>query len=117
MRGSSTFAADDPLVADLANQIEALYTGHLQGVEVPFYDAAGIQLGDRDILLNNAVIQVKSGQTAGGLFDQLKASEAATGLPSIGYAPDMRMAALNAVSARGALVTNDTNVLLQVIAP
>ena len=89
----------------------------MQGVEVPFYDSAGLQLGDHDILLNNAVIQVKSGQNAGGLFEQLQASEAATGLPSIGYAPNMTQNAISAVTARGGLVTSDITTLLRLVMP
>src|ERR1051325_4025462 len=39
--GPRTFTSSDPLVADLANKIEAAYPGHVVGVNVPMHNAAG----------------------------------------------------------------------------
>jgi RHS repeat-associated protein len=111
------FVSTDPLVADVANEIEALYPGHVVGVNVDLLDAGGSVIGDADILLQNAVIQVKSGANAGGLLSQLEVSAEATGLPSIGYAPNMLPNALRAVTQQGGLVTNVLQVLIDVIRP
>jgi len=111
------FSSTDPLVASLANKIESLYPGHVVGVNVPLRDAAGNLLTDADILLKNAVIQVKSGGSAQGLLRQLQRSEAATGLPSVGFAPNLPANSLRALSQQGGLVTGNQTLLLQVVQP
>jgi len=95
----------DPLVADLANKIEALYPGHVVGVNIPLQSTLGAT--DADILLQNAVIQVKSGGGAQGLLLQLQKSEAATGLPALGFGPNLPGNSLRALSGQGAMVTGD----------
>ena len=115
---TTPWTAKAPLVADLANEIEKLYPGHVVGTEVPIYDATGTKLlTDADILLQNAVIQVKSGTKTGGLLYQLEISEATTGLPSIGYAPNLSPNAIKYLSTMGALVTTDIYTFLGVIKP
>lgn len=119
-RGSQaarTFTSKDPLVADLANEIEALYPGHVKGVNVPLYDATGKLITDADIMTANAVIQVKSGNSAQGILRQLQRSEAATGLVPIGYGPKFKPNTLRTLSQQGGLVTNDKQLLLEVIKP
>jgi RHS repeat-associated protein len=112
-----TFTSTDPLVANLANRIEALYPGHVIGVNVPLRNAAGNLVTDADILLRNSVIQVKSGGSAQGLLRQLQHSEAATGLPSIGFGPNLPSNSLRTLSQQGGLVTRDEQLLLQFIKP
>ena len=73
----------------MANKIEAAYPGHVVGVNVPVRNAAGQLVTDADILLQNAVIQVKSGGGK-GLTSQLIRTEQATGLPTIGYGPTLK---------------------------
>ncbi len=87
--GARTFTSTDPLVGSLANKIEAAYPGHVVGVNVPVRNAAGQLVTDADILLQNAVIQVKSGGGK-GLTSQLIRTEQATGLPTIGYGPTLK---------------------------
>jgi hypothetical protein len=84
-------------------------------VNVPLQSALGNT--DADILLQNAVLQVKSGGSAQGLLLQLQKSEAATGLPSIGFGPNLPAGSLRALSQQGGLVTGDKNLLLQLIKP
>ena len=48
---------------------------------------------------------------------QLQRSEAATGLPSIGFGPNLPAKSLRTLSRQGGLVTGDENLLLQVIKP
>jgi len=110
-----TFTSTDPLVANLANKIESLYPGHVVGVNVPLRNAAGNLVTDADILLQNSVLQVKSGGSAQGLLRQLQRSEAATGLPSIGFGPNLPANSLRTLSQQGGLVTGNENLLLQVI--
>jgi RHS repeat-associated protein len=111
------WASKDPLVADLANEIEALYPGHVRGVNVVLRDATGKVVTDADILLDNGVIQVKSGTHASRLSIQLQRSEAATGLPAIGYGPNLPGGTLRALSRQGGLVTGDKTLLLEVVKP
>jgi hypothetical protein len=111
-----TFASSDPLVADLANQIEAMYPGHVVGVNVPMIDAAGRVATDADILLKNAVIQVKSG-AGKGLTTQLLNTQAVTHLPVIGYGPQLGGSLIRGIQANGGLVTRDLQLLIHVVAP
>ena len=111
-----TFTSSDPLVADLANSIEAAYPGHVVGVNVPMYNAAGELATDADILLQNAVIQVKSGSGA-GLTSQLARTQAVTDLPVIGYGPQLGGAVFKGIQAAGGLVTRDAQLLIGVVAP
>jgi hypothetical protein len=59
------FTSDEPLVADLANQIEVLYPGHVLGVNRKIRDTGGRIITDIDIELQTANIQVKSGNGKG----------------------------------------------------
>jgi hypothetical protein len=111
------WASKDPLVGDLANEIESLYPGHVQAVNEPLFNATGRMVTDADILLKNAVIQVKSGPRAAGILGQLVDSEAATGLPSIGYGPNFPSATIRALSQQGGLVTTDKALLFELIHP
>jgi RHS repeat-associated protein len=112
-----TFASADPLVEDIANTIERMYPGHVIDVNVPIRGVTGAKITDMDILLRNASIQVKSGTGAQGIAAQMAKSEAATGLPSIGYAPNIMPNAVRAISKTGALITRDKALLLEVVAP
>jgi hypothetical protein len=111
-----TFTSTDPLVADLANKIESRYPGHVVDVNVPIRDAAGNLVTDADILVQNAVIQVKSG-SGKGLLRQILRTQAATGLPTVGYGPDLGGAVVEGIEEAGGLVTTDVEVLIEVIAP
>ena len=73
MSGSARiFNSADPLVSDIANAIEKSYPGHVIGVNVPVMNAAtGRLVTDADIVLQNSIIQVKSGR-AGGLAAQVE---------------------------------------------
>ncbi|MBF0503106.1 MAG: hypothetical protein HQM09_23470 [Candidatus Riflebacteria bacterium] len=116
-QSGKVFTSTDPLLSNLASKIEAMYPNHVVGVNVPLRDAAGNLLTDADILLQNAVIQVKSGGSAQGLLRQLNNSEAVTGLPSIGFAPNLPGNSLRSLSQQGGLVTADESLLLQLIKP
>ena len=111
-----TFSSSDPLVADLANKIEAANPGHVVGVNVPIKNAAGDLVTDADILLQNAAIQVKSGGGK-GLASQIVRTEQATGLPTIGYGPTLKPSVVKNIQNSGGLVTKDEAVLLEVIKP
>ena len=106
-----TFTSTDKHVADVANKIEEAYPGHVVGVNVPVRDTAGNMVTDADILLKNAVIQVKSGGGK-GMTSQLQRTEQATGLPTIGYGPDLKQSIL-----KNNLSTNDLQTLIDVVKP
>jgi RHS repeat-associated protein len=114
--GPRTFTSSDPLVSDLANKIEAAYPGHVLGVNVPILDAKGVLITDADILLRNAAIQVKSG-SGKGLTTQVFRTEAATGLPTIGYGPNLGGSVVRGIQKRGGLVTRDAQLLIDVVRP
>jgi len=105
------FKSSDPLVGELATKIDAAYPGHVVGVNVPIRDAAGKLVTDADILLKNGVVQVKSGGGK-GLTSQLERTEKATGLPTIGYGPDLKPSVL-----KGCTATNCERTLIEVIKP
>jgi len=113
---SGGFTSSDPLVGDLANKIEKLYPGLVKGVNVPVYDNAGRLITDADILLNNAIIQVKSGGGK-GLLRQIVNTETATGIPTIGYGPNLKGSVVNGINQAGELVTTDLQLLLELIKP
>ncbi|HEX2873267.1 MAG TPA: RHS repeat-associated core domain-containing protein, partial [Polyangiaceae bacterium] len=110
------FSSSDPLVGALANAIEKAYPGHVVGVNVPMRNAAGQLVTDADILLQNAVIQVKSG-SGKGLTTQLLNTQGATNLPVIGYGPDLGGSVVKGIQANGGLVTRDQDLLIQLVAP
>lgn len=106
-----TFTSQDKHVADLANKIEDAYPGHVLGVNVPVKNADGNLVTDLDILLQNGVIQVKSGGGK-GMTSQLQVTERATGLPAIGYGPDLKTSILKSTAS-----TNNEQLLIDVIKP
>ena len=111
-----TFTSADPLVGNLANRIEAAYPRHVVGVNVPMRNSAGQLVTDADILLQNGVIQVKSGSGA-GLTSQLARTQAVTDLPVIGYGPKLGGTLIQNINKAGGLVTRDEQLLLQVVKP
>ncbi|MBA3684524.1 MAG: RHS repeat-associated core domain-containing protein [Planctomycetes bacterium] len=114
--GGRTFTSSDPLVGDLANKIEAAYPGHVVGVNVPVLNAAGQLVTDADILLQNAVIQVKSGGGK-GLTSQVLRTQEATGLPTIGYGPTLKPSVVSGTNRAGGLATTDEGLLIDVVRP
>jgi hypothetical protein len=111
-----TFTSSDPLVANLANEIEAAYPGHVVGVNVPVRNAAGQLVTDADIQLQNAIIQVKSGGGK-GLTSQVLRTEQATGMPTIGYGPTLKPSVVRSINQAGGLVTTDKGLLIEVVKP
>jgi hypothetical protein len=112
-----TFTSSDPLVGELATKIEKAYPGHVLGVNVDVFNRmTGQKLTDIDILLKNAAIQVKSG-TGKGMLDQMRVTEAQTGLPTIGYGPDLRGAVVKSIQHAGGLVTRSAQEVIDVVRP
>ena len=114
--GSRTFKSNDPLVADLANEIEAAYPGHVVGVNVPIHGPDGNVVTDADILLQNSILQVKSGGGK-GLQRQLGVTEANTGMPTVGYGPNLKPSVVRGIERDGGLVTTDKDVLIEAVKP
>jgi RHS repeat-associated protein len=114
--GPRTFTSTDPLVGELANAIERAHPGLVVGVNVPIRNTAGELVTDADIMLRNAVIQVKSGGGK-GLTNQLMRTQAATDLPVIGYGPQLRSSVVRGIEKAGGLVTRDREFLIDVVAP
>jgi RHS repeat-associated protein len=111
LRPERVFTSPDPLVGQLATKIEAAYPGHVVGVNVPIRDSAGRLITEVDILLRNAAIQVKSGGGK-GLTSQLARTEQATGLPAIGYGPNLKPSILQSCTA-----TTCEKALIEVVKP
>jgi hypothetical protein len=110
------FTSADPLVADVANAIERAYPGHVVGVNVPMYNANGQLVTDADILLQNSVIQVKSG-SGKGLTSQLARTQTVTNLPVIGYGPNLGTHVVRGIQRAEGLVTRSIQLLIEVVAP
>ncbi len=110
------WTSKDPLVGELANRIENLYSGHVRSVNVPLYNDAGRLVTDADILLKNAVLQVKSG-AGRGMPGQLLRTEGVTDLPVIGYGPFLKHGTVKAAERAGRLITTDERLLLEVVKP
>ena len=110
------FESDDPLVADLANKIEARYPGHIVGVNRKIRDTRGRVVTDIDIELQNANIQVKSGGGR-GLTRQVIATQAVSEKPIVVFGTDLGRHVQRSVARQGALATTNENLLLEVIKP
>ena len=111
MAAKRVFTSGDPLVGALANKIDSRYPGHVVAVNVPIRDTIGRLITDADILLQNRIIQVKSGGHK-GLTSQLLRTENASSLPTIGYGPDLKPSIL-----RSCIATSCEKTLLEVIKP
>lgn len=112
-----TFTSTDPHVADLANKIENLYPGHVKGVNVPLKDKVGNIATDADILLENAVIQVKGGGGKGLTSQVMTKTPKGTDLPVIGYGPALKGSVVKGIEKSGGLVTTNETLLIEVIKP
>ena len=80
------------------------------------YRPNGTLLTDADIVLENAIIQVKTGN-GHGLAGQMAATQTGTNLPVIGFGSTLRGSIVTEVERAGGLVTRDTELLLRVVAP
>jgi hypothetical protein len=129
---STKWTSTDPYVAEIANAIEDLYPGLV--VQPNKKIGPNGSLGEFDIELKNAIIQVKSGK-ATGLAGQVEhRTITLTRLPVIGFAPDLHSsvtsfvrpdgkvvyvlpALLNRVNRVGGIAATDIHDLLQLIKP
>lgn len=112
--GSRIFTSKDPLVGELATQIEKEVPGKVIAVNKKVYRNDGSVLTDLDIELDNIVIQVKSG---GGkkLTQQLIASEESTGKTAIGYVPKVKPSVLKEANEKGFKVFTNIEDLIEYI--
>jgi hypothetical protein len=92
------------------------FLGHVVGVNVPMQNLAGQLVTDADILLRNAVVQVKSGSGT-GLTSQLVRTQSVTSLPVIGYGPTLGGALVRGIQRAGGLVTRDRQLLIRIVVP
>lgn len=114
--GSNTrvFTSDDPLVGDVATQIEQHLPGRITSVNRVVNRPDGSILTDLDIELDNIVIQVKTG---GGkkLTKQLINSVNSTGKIAIGYVPDIKPSVLKEATNNGFQVFTNIDDLIEFI--
>lgn len=83
------FDSDDPLVGELATEIDSRMPGRVVDVNVKAYRDDGTTLTDFDIELTDIVIQVKSGGGK-GLVDQLLRTSTGTDKTVIAYGPNIK---------------------------
>ncbi len=76
----------------------------------------GSPLTDYDVLLKNAVIQVRS-NNGKGLASQIARTMTSTELPVIGYSPRLGPFAARSIEQVGGLATNSLDELVAVVAP
>jgi len=108
------FTSNDPLVGDVATAIDNAVPGKVIDVNQIAYRADGTILTDYDIVLDNMIIQVKSGG-AKGLTKQLIASSQSSGKIAIGYAPDIKPSVFKEATRNGYNVFTDLESLLEYI--
>ena len=99
-KNDKTFSSSDPLVGDLANDIENNNPNTVNGVNIDIFDSNGDMVTDFDIETVNAVIQVKSGRGT-GLTKQMKKSAEYTDKEVIAYGPNLGKHVINNVKAEG----------------
>ncbi|MFI1352682.1 RHS repeat-associated core domain-containing protein [Streptomyces sp. NPDC020898] len=114
--GPRTFTSDDPLVGDVANEIEAKYPGLVDDVNVPVNRPDGSTLTDFDVELKNAVIQVKAGPGKGA-GAQVTRTQEGTDKPVIVYGPKLRPSVVKEVNGRGAIGVPSMDDLLAAVKP
>ncbi len=105
------FTSSDPLVGDLANDIENNNPNTVNGVNIDIYDANGDMVTDFDVETVNAVIQVKSGRGTGLTKQMLKSAEY-TNKEVIAYGPNLGKHVINSVKAEGFKVFTDKQDLI-----
>ena len=106
---NATFYSSDPHVTNIANAIEAAHPGHVVGVNQM------VGGNEVDILLKNAIIEVKAGNGKGltkQVLDRIN-----LGLPVIGHSPNLGPHAANSINAAGGIASNSLQELIQVVAP
>ncbi|MGW5233604.1 RHS repeat-associated core domain-containing protein [Streptomyces nodosus] len=113
---SRVFTSDDPLVGDVATEIDAKYPGLVKDVNVAVKRADGTDLTDFDIELKNAVIQVKAGPGKGAGAQVTRTIEG-TNKPVIVYGPKLRPSVMKEVNSRGGMAVNSMSDLLGLVAP
>jgi len=110
-----TVAADE-LETQVANEVEKTYPGHVEAVNRSLgKDAAGKTVGEVDVELKNAAIEVTSGTK--GKIAQAQKIAAATGKPTIVYGPNLGIHAIRGMQRAGVLVTTSLAELISVVAP
>ena len=82
------FVSGDPIVAEVANGIEAAYRGLVKAVNVVVHRPDGSVLTDIDIQLDGTSIQVKTGGGK-GMTKQMVETQRFTGQRTIAYGPDL----------------------------
>jgi hypothetical protein len=86
--GSRTFTSTDKYVGETANAIEEHFPNRVVDVNLKMYRPDGSTLTDADIVLDNTIIQVKSG-SGKGLTSQMIETSTGTSKTVIGYTPDL----------------------------
>ncbi len=113
-RGTKVFTSKDPLVGDVATQIEQSLPGRVKSVNKVVYRSDGSILTDLDIELDSIVIQVKAGGGK-GLTKQLINSANSTGKTAIAYAPDVKPSVLKEATNSGFKVFTNIEDLIEFI--
>ncbi len=109
----------DPLVDDVANAVEESSPGLVADTNTPVFRPDGSDLGDYDIDLQTAVIEVKSGSGtgAGRQVTNLLESELLNDRVVIVYGPNLSNAVVAEVENRGGLAVRDLQDLIELVRP
>ncbi|MDO5560512.1 MAG: DUF1906 domain-containing protein [Oscillospiraceae bacterium] len=106
------FTSNDPLVGDLATNIEANLSGRVVGVNKIIIGDDGLIKTDLDIELDNAVLQVKKGGGK-GMVSQLERTAKITNKTVIGYGPDIKGSIVKGANAKGFNVFRSESELIE----
>lgn len=114
----------DPLVPEVVNAIDKRYPGHVIDVGRKVYRDDGTVLTDLDVLVRNAIIEVKSGKGKGLTAQVERLLEAsrnkipeARDLPVVVFGPDLGKHVTKGATDAGALVVHTLEDLLELIKP
>ncbi|MGL5149022.1 MAG: hypothetical protein ACRC7N_00410, partial [Clostridium sp.] len=106
------FTSDDPLVGELATNIEANLPGRVVDVNKVIKGADGKIKTDFDIELDNAILQVKEGGGK-GMVSQLERTAKTTNKTVIGYGPDLKGSIVKGANAKGFEVFRSESELIE----
>lgn len=111
---SKVFSSPDPLVGDLAKEIEKTYSGRVVGVNVIAFDSLGRKVTDFDIETDKIVVQVKSGRGT-GLTKQMIKTQTVTSKEVVAYGPKLGKHVIRSVETNGFKVFTKKDKLIDYI--
>jgi hypothetical protein len=121
------FTSPDAGVGETANLIESLSPNRVRGVNIPFRRPDGSRAAEADIIVEPTagivlptIVQVKiatnlRGKGPQGLIAQVRKTEARTGIPTVGFSPQLTRAQQTEAVRQGIFMTSEIEALLEIL--